>query len=73
MGSSRQEYWCALLYPLPEDLSNQETEPTSPALQEDSLTTELPDVTRVQYITEQQIVWGSHSLVNTSSFIDQER
>ena len=37
MGFSRQEYWTGLPCPLPGDLSNQEIEPSSPALQMDSL------------------------------------
>ena len=37
MGISRQEYWSGLLCPLPGDLPDAEMEPTSPALQADSL------------------------------------
>jgi len=39
MGFSRQEYW--LPFPSPGDLPNTEIEPGSPALQADSLLTEL--------------------------------
>ena len=37
MGFSRQEYWSGLPFSSPEDLSNPETEPRSPALEADSL------------------------------------
>ena len=42
MGFSRQEYWSGLPFPSPGDLPNPGTEPPSPALQADSLRTELP-------------------------------
>ena len=41
MGFSRQEYWNGLPLPSPGDLSNPGIEPGSPALQADSLLTEL--------------------------------
>ena len=41
MGFSRQEYWSGLPFPSPGDLPNPGTEPGSPALQADSLLTEL--------------------------------
>ena len=37
MGFPRQEYWSRLPFPCPRDLSNPGTEPSSPALQADSL------------------------------------
>ena len=37
MGFSRQEYWCGLPFAPPEDLPGAGVEPTSPALQTDSL------------------------------------
>ena len=37
MGFSRQEHWSGLPFSSPEDLPNPGTEPTSPALQVDSL------------------------------------
>jgi len=40
-GVSRQEYWRGLLFPSPDDLLNPGTETGSPALQADSLPTEL--------------------------------
>ena len=41
MGFSRQEYWSGLPFPSPEDLLNPGIKPRSPALQADSLPTEL--------------------------------
>ena len=41
MGFSRQEYWRGLPFPSPGDLSDSGLEPRSPALQADSLPTEL--------------------------------
>ena len=42
MGFSRQEYWNGLPFPSPGDLPDPGIEPGSPALQADSLPTELP-------------------------------
>ena len=42
MGFSRQEYWSGLPFPSPGDLPNPEIEPGYPALQVDSLLSELP-------------------------------
>ena len=39
---SRQEYWSGLLLPTPWDLPNPGIKPRSPALQADSLPSELP-------------------------------
>ena len=41
MGFSRQEYWSGLPFPSPGDRPNPGIEPESPALQADSLPTEL--------------------------------
>ena len=41
MGFSRQEYWSGLPFPSPSDLPSRGIEPRSPALQADSLPTEL--------------------------------
>ena len=41
MGFSRQEYWTGLPFPSPGHLPDPEIEPRSPALQTDSLPTEL--------------------------------
>ena len=40
MGFPRQEYWSGYLFPSPGDLPDSTIEPTSPALQADSLPTE---------------------------------
>jgi len=42
MGFSRQEYWSGLPFPSPEDFSDPEIKPGSPALQEDYLPSEPP-------------------------------
>ena len=42
MGFSRQEYWSGLPFPSPGDLPDPGMEPGSPALQADSLPSELP-------------------------------
>ena len=42
IGFSRQEHWCGLLVPSPEDLPDPGIEPGSPALQADSLLSEPP-------------------------------
>ena len=44
MGFSRQEYWSGLPFPSPGDLPDSGIEPGSPALQADTLTSELPEV-----------------------------
>ena len=41
LGVTRQEYWSGLPFPSPGDLSDPGIEPRSPALQADSLPTEL--------------------------------
>ena len=41
MGFSRQEYWSELPFPSPGDLPNTGIEPGFPALQADSLPTEI--------------------------------
>jgi len=42
MGFSRHEYWSGLLFPSLRDVPDPEIEPTSPALQADSLPSEPP-------------------------------
>ena len=42
MGFSRQVYWSGLPFPSPGDLPNPGTEPRSPVLQADALTSEPP-------------------------------
>ena len=47
MGFSRQEYWSGLPFPSPGNLPNPGIKPGSPALQADSLPTELPHSNKV--------------------------
>ena len=47
MGFPRQEYWSGLPFPSPGDLPNPGIELGSPALQADSLLTELPRDCRI--------------------------
>ena len=42
IGFSRQKYWSGLPFPFPGDLPNPGIKPRSPALQANSLLTELP-------------------------------
>ena len=42
MGFSRQEFWSGLPFPSPGDLPDPGIEPRSPALQADTLPSELP-------------------------------
>ena len=46
MGFSRQEHWSGLPFPSPGDLPNPGVKPGSPALQADSLATELQEKLR---------------------------
>ena len=48
MGFSRQEYWSGLPFPSPGDLPNPGIKPRSPALEADTLTSELPGIGQVQ-------------------------
>ena len=49
MGFSRQEYWSGLPFPSPGDLPDPGIEPWSPAFQADTLTSEPPGETLVEY------------------------
>ena len=44
MEFSRQEYWSGLPFPSPGDLPNPGTEPGSPALEADALSSEPPEI-----------------------------
>ena len=60
MGFSRQEYWSGLPFPSPGDLLNPGIEPGSPALQEDSLLSELPGKTNmILYVDNPQDATGN--------------
>ena len=54
MGFSRQESWSGLLFPSPGDLPDPGIEHESPALQADSLPTELPENSQVKKKKAQQ-------------------
>ena len=49
MGFSRQEYWSGLPCPPPEDLPDAGIKPRSPALQVDSLPSELAGKPTIEY------------------------
>ena len=60
LGLSRQEYWIGLPFPSPGDLPNPGIKPQSPALQVDSLSTELqgkPFVSLGRYIPKYFILF----------------
>ena len=65
-NSSEQEYWNGLPYPPPGNLPNLGIEPRSPALQADSLPTELSGKPIYVYITESLSCTAEikHSIVN---------
>ena len=52
MGFPRQEYWSGVLFPAPGDLSNPGIQPTSPALQADSLPAELIHLIHLKLMIE---------------------
>ena len=58
MGFSRKEYWSGFPFPSPEDLPDSGIEPGSPALQADSLPSELQ---------ERSVVVGGHQIIGRSS------
>ena len=58
MGFSRQEYWSGLLCPPPGDLPDPGKDLGSPALQADSLPTELPGKSRLMW-GEQYFCFGA--------------
>ena len=57
-GFPRQEYWSELPFPSPGDLPNPGIEPRSPALQADSLPTELPGKPEQQW---DSLIWRENS------------
>ena len=61
-GFSRQEYWSGLPFPSPGDLPDPEIKPRSPALQEDSLLTEL----RGQFLYKNQILEPPEEVTETA-------
>ena len=57
MGLSRQEYWRGLPFPSPGDLPNPGIEPGSPALQADSLLTELIKIEKADFRDKPRMLW----------------
>ena len=57
MGFSRQEYWSELPFASPGDLPNLAIEPRSPALQADSLPTELRGKTPGKALNQTKICY----------------
>ena len=61
MGFSRQEHWSGLPFTSPGDLPDPGSEPWSPALQADSLPSELPEEALLQAklmeVTEFQLIY----------------
>ena len=61
MGFSRQEYWSGLPFPSPGDLPDSGIKPGSPAVQADSLLTELqgkPPDSGYFFLIEVQLIYG---------------
>ena len=63
MGLFRQEYWSALPFPSPGDLSDPGIEPRSPALQADSLPAEPPGKPQI-FLRKQAYGYEYYSLVS---------
>ena len=58
VGFSRQEYWSGLPFPFPGNLPNPGVKPRSPALQADSLLTELRGKWKMNYIKGTNMLWS---------------
>ena len=55
MEFSRQEYWSGLLFPSPGDLPDPRIEPRSPALQADSVLTEIQGKAPLYLVTRRKL------------------
>ena len=66
MGFSRQAYWSGLLFPFPGDLLDPRIKPRCPALQEDSLPTELQGKTLYYLVSLLFLYRRLHSLKQVS-------
>ena len=66
-GFSRQEYWSGFPFPSPRKLPNPGIEPGSPALQADSLSSELPGKPHIIYSVDS--MW---SVVNNQSSLAEQ-
>ena len=71
MRFSRQGYWSGLSFPSPGDLPNPGFEPGSPALQADSLLTELRGIGSIYFLFGWARSWLQHagSLVTACGFL----
>ena len=58
-GFSRQEYWSGLPFPSPGDLPDPGIEAGSPALQADSLSTELQEKRSVECLLKDSLALGT--------------
>ena len=67
MGFSKQEYWSGLSFPSPGDLPGPGIEPRSPALQVDSLPTELQG--RFSFLLWSSIDWMNLTHVMCSTHL----
>ena len=56
MGFSRQEYWSGLPFPSPGNLLDSEIKPECPALQADSLLSELPGKPERQSVPHEKTI-----------------
>ena len=65
MEFSRQEYWSGLPFPSPEDLPDPGIEPTSPALEADSLPAEPPGQPIPHFGGDQLRIKAHQRLINT--------
>ena len=72
MGFSRQEYRSGSSFPSPGDLSNPGTEPRSPALQADYLSSEPPGKSRVPSHPQKNIAPSNNPPGSRPSFIHWE-
>ena len=57
MGFSRQEYWSVLPFPSPGDIPDPGMEPRSPALQADTLTSELSGKPKMEVESAKFLFW----------------
>ena len=65
MGFSRQEYWSGLPFPSPGNLPNPGIKPRSPALQADSLPSELQGRHNRSEVNIKQLLWCGRGVSST--------
>ena len=69
IGLSRREYWSGLPFPSPQELPNPGTEPGSPALQTDSLPSELQGSSYIKYLSVDIYKGITHICIYNETFI----